>query len=243
MFDFLTVKNRESALQALRDVWMRGGVDISPPVIRLLTRWDRAGGHDINDADYGRNVWDRVIIAGIWPIELLASGLGSLLIVAIRAAKPPRDLSRNQGRYSQRSVQRVKQRTRARVDDYARAHFVHRVAETDFGLRISKAKRTAGARMTKRVRVRTPLIIRLRKHEAAAETRRDQQHLVGPIGFFAIAIRDLFWRHHPNAINPAATRKRAIEPCQRTCRCMAIGGRYFRGAPSGRVDQPHSSAR
>jgi len=98
VFDFLTVKNRESALQALRDVWMRGGVDISPPVIRLLTRWDRAGGHDINDADYGRNVWDRVIIAGIWPIELLASGLGSLLIVAILAAKRlNRDLLRFRG--------------------------------------------------------------------------------------------------------------------------------------------------
>ena len=80
---------------------MRGGVDISPPVIRLLTRWDRAGGHDINDADYGKSVWDPVIIAGIWPIELLASGLGSLLILAIRAAKPPRDLSRNQGIHSE----------------------------------------------------------------------------------------------------------------------------------------------
>src|ERR1700730_10024112 len=139
-------------------------------------------------------------------------------------------------RYSQRSVQRVKQRTGARVDDYAGAHFVHRVAETDFGLRIGETKRTAGARMTKHVRVRTPLIIRLRKHEAAAETRRDQQHLVGPIGFFAIAIRDLFWRHPPDAINVAATRQRAIEPCQRTCRCMAIGSRYFCGSPSARVD-------
>ena len=93
VFDFLTVKNRESALQALRDVWMCGGVDISPPVIRLLTRWDRAGGHDINDADYGRNVWDRVIIAGISPIELLASGLGSLLIVAILKRRSRRTTS------------------------------------------------------------------------------------------------------------------------------------------------------
>jgi hypothetical protein len=80
-------KNQASAVQALRNVWARGGADIPASVISLLRRWDRAGGRSVDDADYGRNVWDRLIIAGIWPVELLAGGLGSLVIIAILAGQ------------------------------------------------------------------------------------------------------------------------------------------------------------
>lgn len=83
----MTRRNRGAYWQALHDLWRRGGVDIPAPVIKLLTEWDRVGGHSIEDPDYGSNLWDRLIIVGIWPIELLVSGSVSLLIIAIIVGK------------------------------------------------------------------------------------------------------------------------------------------------------------
>jgi len=72
-----------SVSDTLRNLWVRGGADIPPSVIRMLTNWDRSGGHTAQDRDYGKNVWDRLLIAGIWPLELLATGLLTLLIVTM----------------------------------------------------------------------------------------------------------------------------------------------------------------
>src|ERR1700730_8095514 len=66
----------------------------------------------------------------------------------------------------QRSVKRVDQRKRSRIDQQAVLHLVHRVAKADFRFGIGISKRAARARMSERFRIRAERRARLRHHEA-----------------------------------------------------------------------------
>lgn len=51
-----------------------------------------------------------------------------------------------------------------------------------------------------------------------------------------MTILNLFRRHNANAVKLAAACERAVKPCQRARRRMAIGSRNFRAAPPSRID-------
>lgn len=72
----------------------------------------------------------------------------------------------------QRRVRRVDQRGGARVDQNAGVHFVRRIAESDPGLRVGEAERTASAGMAERLRIGAQLCARLRDRASLSLSKR-----------------------------------------------------------------------